>query len=385
MSSMTQDVTVETSGTALAAAQPSAATTPPPAVAPATPRRGLPEHLARMFETLGLDWFAPLVLMLCGREPLWQVRRLLRQAGLPLLAIALFLTLWHGLSTVVRISGTSLPGPVQVAAAAGQMHADWRQSRNAHAQWRRDLIQAQAENPTMSASELRQIMPWTGAPTYPDKILTSLGTVFTGFLLGTLVAVPLGILCGMSPTAFAMVNPFIQVFKPISPVAWLPIVSIIVGAAASGGADGASGGAFGKSFIIAALVVALCSLWPTLINTANGVANVERDWLNIARMLNLPPLVRIWRVILPAALPHIFNGMRLSIGVGWMVLIAAEILAQNPGLGGFVWDVFQSSNRDALALIMVAALTIGVIGFVLDRAMVAVQRLATRGTLAAVR
>jgi nitrate/nitrite transport system permease protein len=132
-------------------------------------------------------------------------------------------------------------------------------------------------------------------------------------------------------------------------------------------------------------VVTLCSLWTTLINTANGVAQVDKDYLNVAKVLNLGKFGTIFKVIIPAALPQIFNGMRLSIGVGWMVLIAAEMLAQNPGLGKFVWDMYQSSSDDTLAFIMVAVLTIGIIGFILDRIMIALQRLVSPGALLSVR
>jgi nitrate/nitrite transport system permease protein len=132
---------------------------------------------------------------------------------------------------------------------------------------------------------------------------------------------------------------------------------------------------FQKSFLSSALTVAMCSLWPTLVNTGIGVASVDRDHLNVARVLNLPWGTRLRRVIVPSALPYIFAGLRISLGVGWMVLIAAEMLAQNPGLGKFVWDMFQNGSSQTLAQIMVAVFTIGTIGFVLDRIMVTLQKL----------
>jgi nitrate/nitrite transport system permease protein len=131
---------------------------------------------------------------------------------------------------------------------------------------------------------------------------------------------------------------------------------------------------FEKSFISSALTVALCSLWPTLTNTALGVASVEKDHLNVARVLKLSLWTRIRKILVPSALPLIFAGLRISLGVGWMVLIAAEMLAQNPGLGKFVWDMFQNGSSQTLAQIMVAVFTIGIIGFILDRIMVALQR-----------
>jgi nitrate/nitrite transport system permease protein len=121
-----------------------------------------------------------------------------------------------------------------------------------------------------------------------------------------------------------------------------------------------------KSFLISAVTVTLCSLWPTLINTALGVASIDKDLINVGRVLQLD-LDQDRKLVLPSALPLIFTGLRLSLGVGWMVLIAAEMLAQNPGLGKFVWDEFQNGSSQSLAKIMVAVLTIGIIGFLLDR------------------
>ncbi|WP_342021801.1 ABC transporter permease [Methyloceanibacter marginalis] len=134
---------------------------------------------------------------------------------------------------------------------------------------------------------------------------------------------------------------------------------------------------FPKSFVTSAVTVTLCSLWPTLINTAIGVASIDRDLVNVGRVLQLSWYTKVFKVVLPSALPYIFTGLRLSLGVGWMVLIAAEMLAQNPGLGKFVWDEFQNGSSDSLARIMVAVLTIGIIGFLLDRLMVALETAVT--------
>jgi nitrate/nitrite transport system permease protein len=128
-----------------------------------------------------------------------------------------------------------------------------------------------------------------------------------------------------------------------------------------------------KSFITSAVTVSLCSMWPTLINTALGVSSIDRDLMNVAKVLRLKWTTRLIKVVIPASLPLIFTGLRLSLGVGWMVLIAAEMLAQNPGLGKFVWDEFQNGSSDSLARIMVAVFTIGLIGFLLDRVMLAVH------------
>ena len=201
-----------------------------------------------------------------------------------------------------------------------------------------------------------------------DQIETSLLTVALGFVIATLIAVPLGIASGLSRTINGAINPLIQIFKPVSPLAWLPIVTMVVSALYINPSD-----AFPKSLVISAVTVTLCSLWPTLINTALGVASVDKDLVNVSKVLRLPTSTTIRKVILPSALPLIFTGLRLSLGVGWMVLIAAEMLAQNPGLGKFVWDEFQNGSSDSLARIIVAVLTIGVIGFLLDRLMFALQ------------
>jgi nitrate/nitrite transport system permease protein len=131
---------------------------------------------------------------------------------------------------------------------------------------------------------------------------------------------------------------------------------------------------FEKSFLTSAITVALCCLWPTLINTTVGVTNIDRDLVNVSRVMALPPLVHVRKIVIPAAIPMIFTGLRLSLATGWMVLIAAEMLAQNPGLGKFVWDEFQNGSSDSLGRIMVAVLTIGLIGFVLDKLMLTLQK-----------
>jgi nitrate/nitrite transport system permease protein len=126
---------------------------------------------------------------------------------------------------------------------------------------------------------------------------------------------------------------------------------------------------------VSSITVALCSLWPTVVNTALGVASIDKDLLNVARVLKLDWKTRLFKLVLPSSLPLIFTGMRLSLGVGWMVLIAAEMLAQNPGLGKFVWDEFQNGSAESMSRMLVAVLTIGIIGFLLDRLMQTLQGL----------
>ena len=162
--------------------------------------------------------------------------------------------------------------------------------------------------------------------------------------------------------------------KPVSPLAWLPIVFVFVSVLYDP-SPGTKNAGFGREMFISAGTVTLCSLWPTLINTAFGVAGIDRDHLNVAKVLKLSWWQRIFKIVLPSALPLIFTGMRLSLGVGWMVLIAADMLAQNPGLGKFVWDTFQNGSNESMAQIVVAVFTIGIIGFILDRIMFTCQRL----------
>ena len=303
-----------------------------------------------------------------------RARALLLAFGVPVLAIAIFLWLWAVSAARVQTSLGTVPGPVQVFAQGKALLEDHFAERDkAAAFYQRQEArnrERQAEDPDTKPTAHK----WTGKPTFIDQILTSLKTVFTGFLLATLVAVPLGILCGSSRVIQAALNPVIQVFRPVSPLAWLPIVTLIVSAVYVT-SDKAL---FEKSFLVSAITVTLCSLWPTLINTAVGVTSVDRDLLNVSRVLQLRWATKVRKIIVPSALPYIFTGMRLSLGVGWMVLIAAEMLAQNPGLGKFVWDEFQNGSQESLSRIMVAVLAIGVIGFLLDRLMLALQQLVTR-------
>ena len=186
---------------------------------------------------------------------------------------------------------------------------------------------------------------------------------------------PIGILCGASKTFNAMFNPLIQLFKPVSPLAWLPIVTMIVSAVYV-----TADPLFDKSFINSAVTVTLCSLWPTVINTAVGVASIDQRPAERRRGCcgsSGPRSSPSWCCLRRCR--YIFTGMRLSLGVGWMVLIAAEMLAQNPGLGKFVWDEFQNGSSESLSRIMVAVFTIGIIGFLLDRVMLALQSAFTYG------
>lgn len=319
-------------------------------------------------EMLGLGFLVPIMLMLAGDSISDQMRNLWRVMVVPLLGIGLFLLAWGWSAPQVQTSLGAIPGPAEVYAQVGVLVDDHFAERE-----KADAFYARQDsrNDAFIASgqeERVKLRTYTGKPTIFDQILTSLLTVALGFVVATLFAVPLGIVCGLSPLANGALNPLIQIFKPVSPLAWLPIVTMIVSAAYVSG-----DGALSKSMVISALTVTLCSLWPTLINTALGVASIDKDLINVGKVLQLSQFTTIRKVVLPSAMPLIFTGLRLSLGVGWMVLIAAEMLAQNPGLGKFVWDEFQNGSSDSLARIMVAVLAIGLIGFFLDRVMYALQ------------
>ncbi|MBK8475970.1 MAG: ABC transporter permease [Opitutaceae bacterium] len=305
------------------------------------------------------------------------VRYLFLNLGVPALAVALFLAAWSGVASTVKVSFGALPGPSAVANEAGNLWQDHLAERQRESDFYKRQTERRAAFLAKSPQGEWKDRRYAGRPTYIDQIVTSLKTVFVGFLIASLVAVPLGVVCGLSRAFNTAINPFVQIFKPVSPLAWLPIVMILVSALYN-----PTEPLFEKAFISSAIVVALCSLWPTLINTALGVASIDQDFLNVARVLRLSWFDKIFKIVLPAALPLIFTGLRLSLSVGWMVLIAAEMLAQNPGLGKFVWDMFQNGSSQTLAQIMVAVFTIGGIGFLLDRIMFALQRAVTFGRTA---
>ena len=357
------------------ATEPSPAAKAPVPAGPRYPRLNAGvDAVLRVWSLVGLGFLKPLVAMGRGEDPRVHLRQLWLDLGAPVLAIVAFLFVWSQVSQNIQTSLGKIPGPSAVWTQAKALWADHLVQREKAAafyerQAKRDAERL-AEDPNAEVRAIR----YTGKPSYVDQIFTSLKTVFAGFLLATIVAVPLGILCGASKTFNAMFNPLIQVFKPVSPLAWLPIVTMVVSALYV-----SVDPIFEKSFINSAITVTLCSLWTTVINTAVGVASIDKDLLNVAKVLQLKKSTQLTRLVLPSALPYIFTGMRLSLGVGWMVLIAAEMLAQNPGLGKFVWDEFQNGSSESLSRIMVAVFTIGLIGFLLDRIMLALQSSFTYG------
>ncbi|HEY8330349.1 MAG TPA: nitrate ABC transporter permease, partial [Pseudomonas sp.] len=158
------------------------------------------------------------------------------------------------------------------------------------------------------------------------QLAHSLGRVGLGYLIAALVAIPLGFVIGMSPLLYKAFDPFIQVLKPISPLAWMPIALYTIK----------------DSTTSAIFVIFICSVWPMLINTAFGVAGVRKDWLNVARTLEVGPLRKAFQVILPAAAPTIITGMRISMGIAWLVIVAAEMLIGGTGIGYFVWNEWNN-------------------------------------------
>ena len=325
----------------------------------------------KWFQVLGLSWVSPVLRAAAGDNPKAQMHEIWRLLGVPLLAIAAFLMLWATLAPQVQTSLGAIPGPADVWEQAVNLHEDALDKAASKAEF--DAKVAQLNERRVEAGKEPVERAYTGAPSYYAQIWTSIKTVFFGFMIATIVAVPLGILAGLSPYANAALNPLIQIFKPVSPLAWLPIVTMVVSATYATDGDGW----FAKSFLNSAITVTLCSLWPTLINTALGVSSIDKDLVNVSKVLKMSTWTKITKLVLPSSLPLIFTGLRLSLGVGWMVLIAAEMLAQNPGLGKVVWDEFQNGSSQSLAKIMVAVFTIGIIGFLLDRLMYAIQSLFT--------
>jgi nitrate/nitrite transport system permease protein len=294
----------------------------------------------------------------------------------PLTGIVIFLALWAVLAPQVQTSLGALPGPVEVAAQGAALYEEWGAASDLESQFYAD--QEARNEAAIAAGNTAGVtdFDYSGPPTFLDQIMTSLKTVAMGFILATLAAVPIGLVCGLYPGVNAAINPLVQIMKPVSPLAWLPIVTMVISALVT-----SPDPVMPKSTIISALVVMLCSLWPTLINTAVGASSIDKDLLNVGRVLKLGWFAKLTRLVLPSSLPYIFTGMRLSLGVGWMVLIAAEMLSQNPGLGKFVWDEFQNGSSQSLARIMFAVVVIGFIGFGLDRVMMALQNMVSRNRI----
>jgi nitrate/nitrite transport system permease protein len=190
------------------------------------------------------------------------------------------------------------------------------------------------------------------------QLAYSLGRVLLGFGLAALFAIPLGFLIGMSPLVYRALDPFIQILKPVSPLAWMPLALYTIK----------------DSAISSIFVIFICSVWPMLINTAFGVGSVRKEWLNVARTLEVGPFRTAFRVILPAAAPTIMTGMRISVGIAWLVIVAAEMLVGGTGIGYFVWNEW---NNLSIANIVTAILLIGLVGLALDQGLAYLAELVT--------
>jgi nitrate/nitrite transport system permease protein len=235
---------------------------------------------------------------------------------LPLVGIAFALVVWWAASTIVK----DLPSPMRT----------WEESK------------LYILKPLEKRGEMDQGIVLLA--------YYSLMRVARGYLLGMVLAVPLGFLLGMSKTLTRIFDPIMQVLRPISPLAWLPLGLII----------------FQKSEPAALFAIAVCSMWPTVINTTAGVRAIPQDYWNVAKVLRLTPFTTFTKIVVPATLPYMFTGFRLSLGIAWLVIVASEMLTGTPGVGGFLW---QEYNSLIYAHILLAILTIGVVGFVLDRLM----------------
>ncbi len=271
----------------------------------------------------------------------------LQSGALTLLILALVLLVWH-LST---LPAKSVAGPV-VRLTAEQIEYQKLLGK--------DPGVAEADKKSSGFPTLAQmgdtVVKHLSRPFYDDgpndkgiglQVGYSLGRVGLGFGIAALVAIPLGFLIGMSPMLYRALDPFIQVLKPISPLAWMPLALYTI-------KDSSISGIF---------VIFICSVWPMLINTAFGVAGVRREWLNVAKTLEVSRLRLACEVILPAAAPTILTGMRISMGIAWLVIVAAEMLVGGTGIGYFVWNEW---NNLSLTNVIFAISVIGVVGMLLD-------------------
>ncbi|RVU84282.1 ABC transporter permease [Leucothrix sargassi] len=307
-------------------------------------------------KTFNMDWFLPT----------------LKNLAVPMIGILIFLVIWQLGAPKIQTSLGAVPGPTQVFQQFLGLVDEHQEARDKEAAFIERQEVRNAKKLEADPNAVVKIRPYTGKATFFDQIFTSLFTVMTGFAIASLIAIPIGIVAGLSQTVYSAINPLIQIFKPVSPLAWLPIVTIIVSAVYV-----SDNPMFEKAFVTSAITVMLCCLWPTLINTVVGVANISQDLQNVSKVLRLNWWTHVVKIVLPSAIPMIFTGLRLSFGIAWMVLIAAEMLAQNPGLGKFVWDEFQNGSSNSLGRIMVAVIVIGILGYLLDRGMLMVQKFAS--------
>lgn len=318
-----------------------------------------------------LKWptIEPFYKLIIGEDRRGQLNAIVKMVGLPLAGIFIFLLIWQGAASHINTSLGQFPGPQQTYEQFVSLVDEAEASSiKEQAFYERQYVRNEKKLAANPDAEIK-VRDYTGPPTFFDQIGRSLITVISGFLLASLIAVPIGIVIGLSSNAYAAFNPIIQIFKPVSPLAWLPLVTMVVSAVYI-----TDDPMFDKAFLNSMFTVLLCCLWPTIINTAAGVATVTQDLKNVSQVLSLNWWTHVRKIVLPCSIPMMFTGLRISFGIAWMVLIAAEMLAQNPGLGKFVWDEFQNGSSDSLGRIMVAVVVIGIVGFILDRGMLMIQQ-----------
>jgi nitrate/nitrite transport system permease protein len=282
----------------------------------------------------------------------------LRSAALSLLILALILLVWH-----LATTGGAAPSAPKAAMTAEEIEYAKMLGKDVSGG---GADAAKSGFPTLTQMG-QAIATQLASPFYDNgpndkgiglQLAYSLGRVALGFGLAALVAIPLGFLIGMSPLVYRALDPFIQVLKPISPLAWMPLALYTIK----------------DSNISGIFVIFICSVWPMLLNTAFGVAGVRREWLNVARTLEVKPLRRAFEVILPAAAPTILTGMRISMGIAWLVIVAAEMLVGGTGIGYFVWNEW---NNLSLPNVIFAILMIGLVGMALDLMFARLQKAVT--------
>ncbi|WP_367768905.1 ABC transporter permease [Flavobacterium sp. WC2421] len=355
--------------------------------------------IIKTVQFIGLGYLEPLIRLLTGEDLKKNGKDAFKRILFPILSVVLFILLWQSFSNYLNnveseikiekalkdqgpeaakkleaciASGdiscrpNSLPSPAMVYTALGKL---WDDHKIMTAKKQEFIDKYEAINADRKAKGQIEIV-YTGRPSFVDQIMTSLKTVFAGFLLSIIIAVPTGIVLGLSTTLRTSFNWIVQIFKPVSPVVWLLLVSMIIKTLLTN-VD------IEKSFVISFISVGLCSMWATLVNTSVGVSSVDKDYINVAKVLQLGTFSKVFKIILPSSFPMIFTGLRITLSVAWMVLIAIELLAQSPGLGSFVWEEFQNGSSDSNSKIIVAMFVIGIIGFMLDRVMMIFQKLLT--------
>lgn len=263
---------------------------------------------------------------------------------LPLVGLALVLASWHALAgkkiEVKDADGNITETRVGVIPALPNLVETW------------DSCRLYVVEPFAKRGEMDQgILRFTAH---------SLGLVAVGYAIALAVGVPLGFLLGLSPVFAKMFDPIIQILRPVSPLAWLPLGLVIF---LNAGKDAGT--------LAALFTIAICSMWPTVLNTAVGVRAVPQDYLNVGRVLKLSRTKMLFKILVPATLPYMFTGFRLSLGIAWLVIVAAEMLTGRPGVGGFLWQEYNSLIYEHIIL---SIITIGVVGFILDRLMSIVER-----------